>query len=174
MTGSWIGIGIEIVVAVLLAITIAYCILLNARLKRLKADEGQLRAVIGELVRATDAAERSIGGLRDAALECDKTLAKRIREAEFFTVEIAREIGEGQQVLDRIMQITRTARSSGSASAPTTAGPASSPPSVEVAPPSAEDVAGRTAPRMSDLKAKFAQSAERLSNIRRGLDGRAA
>lgn len=173
MTGSWIGIGIEIVVAVLLAITIAYCILLNARLKRLKADEGQLRAVIGELVRATDAAERSIGGLRDAALECDKTLAKRIREAEFFTVEIAREIGEGQQVLDRIMQITRTVRAPGTASAPTTSGPATTP-SVEVAPPSAEDAAGRTAPRMSDLKAKFAQSAERLSNIRRGLDGRAA
>lgn len=173
MTGSWIGIGIEIVVAVLLAITIAYCILLNARLKRLKADEGQLRAVIGELVRATDAAERSIGGLRDAALECDKTLAKRIREAEFFTVEIAREIGEGQQVLDRIMQITRTARSPGTASAPTSGGPVSPPP-VEVAPPSAEDAAGRAGPRMSDLKAKFAQSAERLSNIRRGLDGRAA
>jgi hypothetical protein len=39
---------IEGLVAVLLVITIGYCMLLNKRLQRLKADEKSLKATIGE------------------------------------------------------------------------------------------------------------------------------
>ena len=175
MTGSWISIAIEVVVAVLLSITIGYCVLLNTRLKRLRADETQLRATIGELVRVTEVAERAIGDLREAATECDRTLAKRVREAEYFSVEIAREIGEGSQVLERIMQITRTARATAAAEPAPTSGGAALPEAQapDVAPPSAADAAAAR-PRMSELKAKFAQSAERLASLRRDMDGRAA
>ncbi|MDR3494660.1 MAG: DUF6468 domain-containing protein, partial [Ancalomicrobiaceae bacterium] len=96
--------------ALLLIITIGYCVLLNSRLKRLRADESDLRATISELVMATEIAERAIGGLREAALDCDKTLAARVREAEYFSIEIAREIGEGQKVLARIKQIASAVR----------------------------------------------------------------
>ena len=41
------GIVIESLVAVLLVLTIGYCMLLNKRLKRLKADEHSLKATIG-------------------------------------------------------------------------------------------------------------------------------
>ena len=41
------GIAIESLVAVLLMLTIGYCMLLNARLKRLKADEHSLKATSG-------------------------------------------------------------------------------------------------------------------------------
>ena len=44
-------------VAVLLMLTIGYCMLLNKRLKRLKADEHSLKATIGELI--TDAVVRA-------------------------------------------------------------------------------------------------------------------
>ena len=41
-----LGVAIESLVAMLLMLTIAYCMLLNARLKRLKADEHSLKATI--------------------------------------------------------------------------------------------------------------------------------
>ena len=51
-----LGVMIETLVALLLIVTIGYCMLLNARLKRLKADEHSLKAVIGELITATEIA----------------------------------------------------------------------------------------------------------------------
>ena len=42
----WFGIVIESLVAVLLLLTIGYCMLLNKRLKRLKADEQSLKATV--------------------------------------------------------------------------------------------------------------------------------
>lgn len=167
MTSSWIGIAIEGLVAVLLSITIGYCVLLNARLRRLRADDTQLKATIGELVKATEIAERAIMGLKQAAQDCDQTLSKRVREAEFFSVEIAREIGEGEKVLDRIMQITRAARSAGGAAAGMegqTAAAVEATPAVQQGRPT----------RMSELKMKFAQSAERLATLRRGMEDEAA
>ena len=44
-----LGMTIEALVAVLLLITIGYCMLLNNRLKRLRSDEHSLKAVIAEL-----------------------------------------------------------------------------------------------------------------------------
>src|SRR5262249_31072843 len=61
-----LGLMIETLVAILLLLTIGYCMLLNKRLKRLKADEHSLKAVIAELITATEIAERAIGGLEDA------------------------------------------------------------------------------------------------------------
>ena len=44
-----IGLFIESVVAILLMLTIGYCMMLNRRLKLLKADEDTLRGTIAEL-----------------------------------------------------------------------------------------------------------------------------
>ena len=52
-----IGMMINGVVAILLVLTIGYCMLLNRRLSLLKSDEHSLRATISELVMATDIAE---------------------------------------------------------------------------------------------------------------------
>ena len=52
MTNAF-GIVIEILVAFLLVLTIAYCMSLNRRLKLLRSDEHSLRATISELVTAT-------------------------------------------------------------------------------------------------------------------------
>ena len=57
------GLMIESLVAILLLVTIGYCILLNERLKRLKADEQALKATIAELITATEIAERAVAGL---------------------------------------------------------------------------------------------------------------
>ena len=117
MNGNLISLAAEALVAVLLVITIVYCIVLNSRLKRLRADESDLRATISELVTATEIAERAIGGWKAAAVDCDKTLSVRMREAEHFSIEIAREIAEGQKVLNRIKQIATAVRKTDSAAA---------------------------------------------------------
>ena len=84
-----IGLAIESLVAILLMLTIGYCILLNKRLKRLKADEQALKATISELITATEIAERAIGGLKLTVRECDQTLGERLRAAERFSASIA-------------------------------------------------------------------------------------
>lgn len=162
MTGTWISLAIEGLVALLLVVTIGYCALLNQRLKRLKADESGLRKTITELVLATEIAERAINGLKHAAVECDKTLGKRVREAEFFSIEIAREVGEGAAVLDRIRQITQTAR----APAQTAAAPAA-PAASQMAP---QDAPADTLTRAVDLKRRALETSERLNNLRRGTE----
>src|SRR6267378_3408270 len=70
------GIVIESLVAALLLLTIGYCMLLNSRLKRLKADEHSLKATIGELITATEIAERAIGGLKHTVRDVNENLGK--------------------------------------------------------------------------------------------------
>ena len=67
-----LGLAIESLVAILLLLTISYCILLNSRLKRLKADEQALKATISELITATEIAERAIAGLKLTVRDCDR------------------------------------------------------------------------------------------------------
>jgi hypothetical protein len=161
MSSQLMGFAIEGLVAVLLTVTIFYCVILNARLKRLRSDESQLRATIGELVTATEIAERAINGLKHAATECDKTLAKRVREAEFFSMEIAREIGEGEKVLERISKIAIAARA----------------PTPLVSAPETQVVSVAATPKSStaaELRARALEAAERLTNLRRSVEGKAA
>jgi hypothetical protein len=106
-----IGIIINCFVAILLMLTIGYCILLNRRLKLLKADEQSLRATISELVTATEIAERAIGGLKLTVHECDMGLGERLRKSERVTIEIDRAIVAGKDLLGRLSQIVTAGRS---------------------------------------------------------------
>src|SRR5258708_28666439 len=76
-----LGLAIESLVAVLLVLTIGYCMLLNARLKRLKADEHSLKAVIAELITATEIAERAIGGLKLTVRDVNENLGSQLVSA---------------------------------------------------------------------------------------------
>ena len=75
------GMVIESLVAVLLMLTIGYCMLLNKRLKRLKADEHSLKATIGELITATEIAERAIGGLKHTVRDVNENLGSQLTAA---------------------------------------------------------------------------------------------
>src|SRR6266480_5620007 len=75
------GIAIESLVAALLMLTIGYCMLLNARLKRLKADEHSLKATIAELITATEIAERAIGGLKHTVRDVNENLGNQLTAA---------------------------------------------------------------------------------------------
>jgi hypothetical protein len=99
------GVIIEMLVAILLTLTIAYCISLNRRLKLLKADEQSLRATISELVTATEIAERAIAGLKLTVDECEAGLGTRLRSADRFIAEIDRSIAAGNDLFDRLARI---------------------------------------------------------------------
>jgi phage terminase small subunit len=104
------GLVIESVVAILLLLTIGYCVLLNRRLRRFKADEQSLKATISELITATEIAERAIAGLKVTVRDCDQNLGERLRTAERFAADIARQVAAGESIVNRLAQIAQAAR----------------------------------------------------------------
>ncbi len=104
------GLAIESLVAILLLVTIAYCFLLNRRLKRLKADEHSLKATISELITATEIAERAIAGLKVTVRECNQGFGDSLRRAETLAAELNTQIAAGREVVDRVAQIALAAR----------------------------------------------------------------
>jgi hypothetical protein len=100
-----LGLVIEGLVALLLLITIGYCMLLNSRLKRLRADEEGLRATIGELLTATEIAERAIQGLRTTSAECNASLGARLEEAEQVSDALSGKLNAADAVMQRIGKV---------------------------------------------------------------------
>lgn len=111
------GLIVESMVAILLATTIGYCIILNQRLKRLHSDRDQLRKMVADLVQATSLANAAVTELKTAAIEADTVLQARLQEAEKFGVELANHVNAGQQIMDKIARITTMARSQPGAAA---------------------------------------------------------
>jgi len=105
-----LGIAIESLVAILLMLTIGYCILLNARLKRLKADEHSLKAVIVELITATEIAERAIGGLKLTVRDVNENLGSQLASAAELSLQLKKQLAEGDAVFRRLSRIAIAAR----------------------------------------------------------------
>ncbi|WP_181707500.1 DUF6468 domain-containing protein [Chthonobacter rhizosphaerae] len=121
MTGLNLGMIIEIIVAVLLVLTIAYCMVLNKRLTRLRADEEVLRATISELITATEIAERAILGLKATAAECEKTLGGKLKAADGAILDLDRRITTGNDIVRRLVAIAGAASPAPQQPAPTAA-----------------------------------------------------
>jgi hypothetical protein len=101
---------IESLVAVLLLLTICFCLVLNGRLKKLKADEQALKGTISELITATEIAERAIAGLKMTVRDCDQNLSDRLRVGESLVRELGGQIESGNKILAQLAQITLAAR----------------------------------------------------------------
>lgn len=110
MFGLPFGVVVETLVAILLATTIGYCIILNQRLKRLHADRDQLRKMVTDLVSATTLANAAIQELKATAQDAETVLEMRLGAAEKFGIELASHVNAGQQILDKISRITTAAR----------------------------------------------------------------
>jgi hypothetical protein len=105
-----IGIAIESLVAALLLLTICYCMLLNKRLKLLKADEHSLKATIGELITATEIAERAIGSLKLTVRDVNEHLGNKIATAGEMSEQLRRHLQESDSILRRLSKIAIAAR----------------------------------------------------------------
>jgi hypothetical protein len=142
------GVAIESLVAILLMLTIGYCMLLNARLKRLKADEHSLKATIGELITATEIAERAIGGLKHTVRDVNENLNHQLTSAGQMSLQLKKQLAEGDNIVRRLSKIAAAAR------------------------PVTEPVPEPAAPKVSAAKA-VAAAAQAFSDRRRS-DGLAA
>jgi chromosome segregation ATPase len=107
-----LGVAIESLVAILLMLTIGYCMLLNKRLKRLKADEHSLKATIGELITATEIAERAIGGLKLTVRDVNENLGTQLASATEMSAQLKKQLGECDNVVRRLSKIAVAARPS--------------------------------------------------------------
>ena len=107
------GIVIESLVAVLLMVTIGYCMLLNKRLKRLKADEHSLKATIAELITATEIAERAIGGLKHTVRDVNENLGDQLTAAAQISQQLKKQLAEGDNIVRRLSRIAIAARPGG-------------------------------------------------------------
>jgi hypothetical protein len=104
------GVAIESLVAILLMLTIGYCMLLNRRLKRLKADEHSLKATISELITATEIAERAIGSLKLAVRDVNENLGNQLTAASDMSLLLKKQLAEGENVVRRLSKIAVAAR----------------------------------------------------------------
>jgi Domain of unknown function (DUF6468) len=150
-----LGLMIETLVAVLLLVTIGYCMLLNNRLKRLRADEHSLKAVIAELITATEIAERAIGGLKHAVRDVNENLGNQLASATQMSEYLKRQLSECDNVVRRLSKIAIAARPQGAPAEPEPPARATG----AVAAPA-------TAPRLSSAKA-VAAAAQAFSERRR-------
>ena len=108
----FLGVVIESLVAVLLMLTIGYCMLLNKRLQRLKADEHSLKATIAELITATEIAERAIGGLKHTVRDVNENLGSQLTAATQMSGHLRNMLAEGDGVIRRLSKIAIAARPS--------------------------------------------------------------
>jgi hypothetical protein len=151
---------IESLVAVLLMLTIGYCMLLNARLKRLKADEHSLKAVIAELITATEIAERAIGGLKLAVRDVNENLGSQLATATQMSDQLKKQLAEGDNVVRRLSRIASAARPAAAEPVPELVSPAPIPTPAPAPVASAEPV------KVSGAKA-VAAAAQAFSERRR-------
>ncbi len=106
------GFAVELLVAVLLVITIGYCIMLNKKLNSLHGDREALKQMVADLVKASNMANSAIKGLKTSAIEADNILSARLSEADKFSVELANHISSANGVLEKITRITLEAKTS--------------------------------------------------------------
>jgi cell division protein FtsX len=108
--GSVFGLLIELIVVVLLGFTVGYCIILDRRLQRLRADETSMRQTVVDLGMATERAEKAIDGLRSGIRDWESVIGGRIMDAERANGQLQETIHAGDEVLDRISRIVTGAR----------------------------------------------------------------
>ena len=104
------GFMIESMVAILLLLTILYCVRLSRQLRLLKADEGALRVTISELMTATQIAERAIEGLKGTMRDGEASLGNSLAEAAKLSGDLDAQLVAGRDLFARIARITGAAR----------------------------------------------------------------
>ena len=107
MGGSFLGVMIELLVAMLLAVTIAYCVLVNRKLVQLRSDQSELKAIVRELHSATNQAEQAIAGLRLGAQNADQSLAQQIERVRDLDEQLRSNMGKGEALVLKLSAVTR-------------------------------------------------------------------
>ena len=93
---------LDVGVALLLAATLGYCVLLKRKLGTLQALKVELERTLTEFTRASDQVERGIAGMRRTAEEAGTELQERIGAARALRDELAIVTQLGAALAERI------------------------------------------------------------------------
>ena len=104
------GFMIESMVAILLLLTILYCVRLSRQLRLMRSDEQSLRATIAELVTATGIAERAIGELKSTMRDGEQALSNTLTQAQQASGDIEIQLAAGRDLIARLARITGAAK----------------------------------------------------------------
>lgn len=112
---------LDVIVAILLAATITYAVLLNSRLTQLRRNRDDLARLVNTFNEATARAEGGIPKLKRAAEEAGATLQERVEKAQALRDDLAFMIERADNMANRLEGAVRQARSEAKA-APIPAG----------------------------------------------------
>lgn len=108
MSSFLVGLLIELVVGGLLVATIAYCFLLDRRLRALRDGEGDLKQIVVALDRATTRAQ---GAITDLRVSCDgltRDMQRDLKKARGLADELALMVEAGDHIADRLGALSGT------------------------------------------------------------------
>lgn len=106
-----ISLAFDGVIAVLLLVTITFCILLCRRLRTLKADEEMMRSVVSDIVQSTGKAEHAIRTLKATAEECEHTIGTSLRDAEALSDALTDKSVSADAAVRRLAEVVALAQS---------------------------------------------------------------
>ncbi len=97
-----IGIAVELLVALLLATTIVWAVILDRRLRDLRSGRDGVRQAVIDLAGATGRAESAVLALREAAESTGAELARRQAAAKAASDELALLLGSAEGLAERL------------------------------------------------------------------------
>ena len=96
-----LAMGLELVLTLLLAATLVYCIVLERRLAAVRSGQDGLKSMISELNAAIAGAGASLRALKAAAGEAAETLDDRLKRARSLADELAVLATSGERIAQR-------------------------------------------------------------------------
>jgi len=96
-----LSMGLEVLLVVLLAFTLLYCVILERRLASLRRNQNGLKKMIGDLNSAIVNASTSLRALKMAAGEAAETLDDRLRRARALSDELSLLTNSGERIAQR-------------------------------------------------------------------------
>jgi biopolymer transport protein ExbB/TolQ len=97
-----IDLALQLVLVVLLLLTITWCVIVHHRLRRLRADQGELEAFIAALGEATDRAEAAVRQMQEANRSAASAVEEQERRARQQSEQLARLMDNAVRVVKRL------------------------------------------------------------------------
>ena len=107
MGAGSLGFFVESLVALLLLVTIGYCLVVNRKLERLRSDQSELKQIIRELNVATNHAENAIAGLQKSAGNAEDMLGEHVRSARDLANRLAHGIAQGEEIHSKLTLVNQ-------------------------------------------------------------------
>ncbi len=102
--------ALDVVVAVLLAVTIGYCVVLYRRLNQLRASQGEMSSAVKGFGAATERAQAGLLTLKTTGTELSGVLQERIDEARALNDDLSVLTDSGNRLADRLDDSLREIR----------------------------------------------------------------